>query len=156
MVRDDLTTLPTISQADLVAVRPYEMAIEIDQYTLERYNLGLLDIAQSIRNFSTDLPAGGAIKTSGGEILLRTKGQAYSREDFSNIPLRSNLDGSRLRLGDLATIRDEFDEEPLYALFNGKPAVLIEVYRTGDQSASQSVKQSKTTSKKRRNSCRLG
>jgi len=134
VVRDDLTTLPTISQADLVAVRPYEMAIEIDQYTLERYNLGLLDIAQAIRNFSTDLPA-GAIKTSGGEILLRTKGQAYSREDFSNIPLRSNLDGSRLRLGDLATIRDEFDEEPLYALFNGKPAVLIEVYRTGDQSA---------------------
>lgn len=134
IIRDDLTTLSDISQADLVAVRPYEMAIEVDQQTLEKYNLGLLDIVAAIQKSSTDLPA-GAIKTSGGEILLRTRGQAYNAEDFARIPLRSQQDGSRLRLADLATIRDDFDEEPLYALFNGKPAVLIEVYRTGDQSA---------------------
>lgn len=134
LIRDDLTSLPNISQADLVAVRPYEISIEVSQQTLEEYNLGLTDIVQAIQNFSVDLPA-GAIKTSGGEILLRTRGQAYNAEDFSSIPLRSNPDGSSLRLGDLATIRDGFDEEPLYALFNGKSAVLIEVYRTGDQSA---------------------
>lgn len=134
LVRDDLTALDDISQADLVAVRPYEMAIEIDQRMLEKYNLGLLDVAAAIEKASTDLPA-GAIKTSGGEILLRTRGQAYNAADFAHIPLRSKLDGSRLRLGDIATIRDGFDEEPLYALFNGKPAVLIEVYRSGDQSA---------------------
>ncbi|PLY03423.1 MAG: acriflavine resistance protein B [Desulfuromonas sp.] len=134
MVRDDLTALPNISQADLVAVRPYEISIEVDQHTLEAYQLGLLDVAAAIEKFSTDLPA-GAIKTSGGEILLRTRGQAYSGAEFARIPLRSNPDGSRLLLGDIATINDGFDEDPLYALFNGKPAVLIEIYRTGDQSA---------------------
>ncbi len=134
LVRDDLTARSEISQADLVAVRPYEMSIEVNQQTLEKYGLGLLDIVEAIRKSSTDLPA-GAIRTSGGEILLRTRGQAYTAGDFARIPLRSNHDGSRLKLGDLATIHDDFDEEPLYALFNGKPAVLIEVYRTGDQSA---------------------
>lgn len=134
LVRDDLTALPEVSQAELVAVRPFELAVEVSQQTLEEYGLGLTDIAQAIQRSSIDLPA-GAIKTSGGEILLRTRGQAYSIEEFARIPLRSNADGSRLRLGDLAKIRDGFDEEPLYALFNGHPAVLIEVYRTGEQSA---------------------
>ncbi len=134
LVRDDLTALPDVSQADLVAVRPYEMSIEIDQSTLESYNLSFDDIVSAIRRSSVDLPA-GAIKTGGGEILLRTRGQAYSAEQFAMIPIRSNPDGTRLLLSDLALIRDGFDEEPLFALFNGHPAVMIEVYRTGDQNA---------------------
>ncbi len=143
LIRDDLTALPEVSQADLVAVRPFELSIEVSQQTLEEYGLGLNDISQAVQRSSVDLPA-GAIKASGGEILLRTRGQAYSAEEFARIPIRSNADGSRLLLADLATIHDGFDEEPLYALFNGQPAVLIEVYRTGDQSAleiGQAVKQ---------------
>lgn len=134
LIRDDLTALPDVSQADLVAVRPYEMSIEVDQHTLESYALSLDDIVTAVQSSSVDLPA-GAIKTSGGEILLRTRGQAYTAEQFAAIPLRSNPDGTRLKLGDLAQIHDGFDEEPLFALFNGHPAVLIEIYRTGDQSA---------------------
>jgi multidrug efflux pump subunit AcrB len=134
LIRDDLTALPDISQADLVAIRPYEMSIEVDQSTLESYSLSFDDIVSAIRRSSVDLPA-GAIKTSGGEILLRTRGQAYSAEQFARIPIRTNQDGTRLLLADLALIRDGFDEEPLFALFNGHPAVLIEVYRTGDQNA---------------------
>ena len=134
LIRDDLTALPDVSQADLVAVRPYEMSIEVDQQTLETYALSFDDIVTAVRRSSIDLPA-GAIKTSGGEILLRTRGQAYDAEQFARIPIRSNQDGTRLLLADLAVIRDGFDEDPLFALFNGHPAVLIEVYRTGDQSA---------------------
>ena len=134
LVRDDLTALPQVSQADLVAVRPYEMSIEVDQHTLESYGLSLENIVTAVQRSSVDLPA-GAIKTSAGEILLRTRGQAYNAAQFAAIPLRSNTDGTQLKLGDLAQIRDGFDEEPLFALFNGHPAVLIEVYRSGDQSA---------------------
>jgi len=134
LIRDDLTALPDISQADLVAVRPYEMSIEVNQPTLESYSLSFDDIVRAIQRSSIDLPA-GAIKTGGGEILLRTRGQAYSAEEFAQIPIRSNPDGTRLLLSDLAVIRDGFDEDPLFALFNGHPAVIIEVYRTGDQNA---------------------
>ncbi|HEY5674153.1 MAG TPA: efflux RND transporter permease subunit [Malonomonas sp.] len=136
LIRDDLTALPDVSQADLVAVRPYEMSIEVDQQTLEQYNLSLEDISAAIQRSSVDLPA-GAIKTREGEILLRTRGQAYDAQQFARIPIRSNADGSQLLLANLALIRDGFDEDPLFALFNGQPAVLIEVYRSGDQSALQ-------------------
>ena len=134
MVRDDLTALPDISLADLVAVRPYEISVEVNQATLEQYQLSLEDLSQAIRSHSLDLPA-GAIKTQGGEILLRTMGQARSAADYARIPLRTTPAGSQLLLGDIATIRDGFDEEPLEAVLNGKSAVMIEVYRTGDQNA---------------------
>ncbi|MFO7577591.1 MAG: efflux RND transporter permease subunit [Pelovirga sp.] len=134
MIRDDLTALPQVSLADLVAVRPYEIAIEVDQSTLEQYQMTIADLAQAIRNHSVDLPA-GAIKTSGGEILLRTLGQAYTARDFARIPLRTSAAGSLLLLGDVAQVRDTFDEEPLEALLNGKSAIMIEVYRTGEQNA---------------------
>lgn len=134
MIRDDLTALPEVSLVDLMAVRPYEVSIEIDQSTLERYQLTLDQVAAAIRAFSLDLPA-GAIKTRGGEILLRTLGQAHNAVDFSRIPLRTTTEGTQLLLGDIAHIHDGFDEEPLEALLNGKPAVMIEVYRTGDQNA---------------------
>ena len=134
MVRDDLTALPEVSMADLVAVRPYELAIEVDQATLEQYQLRISDLVQAIRTYSVDLPA-GAIKTSGGEILLRTMGQAYTARDFEKIPLRTSASGSMLLLGDIARVMDTFDEEPLEAILNGRTAVMIEVYRTGEQNA---------------------
>ncbi len=133
-VRDDLVALPEVSIVDLMGVRAHEISIEIDEQTLKRYNLTFDQIVQAIRRSSVDLPA-GAIKSQGGEIMLRTIGQAYSAHEFSQIKILTAHDGSHLALGDIAKIYDGFEEEPLYALFNNKPAVLIEVYRTGDQSA---------------------
>ena len=133
-VRDDLVALPEVSIVDLMGVRAHEISIEIDEHTLERYDLSFDKVVQAIRRSSVDLPA-GTIKSQGGEIMLRTRGQAYSANEFARINIVTANDGSHLTLGEIAKIQDGFEEEPLYALFNGKPAVLIEVYRTGDQNA---------------------
>jgi len=115
-------------------VRPYEISIEVAENTLRRHGLSFDQITRAVRNSSLDLPA-GAIKTRGGEVLLRTKGQAYVQEDFEKIILLTREDGTRLTLGDVATIRDGFEETPLLARFNGKQAVMIDVSRVGDQNA---------------------
>ena len=133
-VRDDLVGLPEVSIAELMGVRAHEIAIEIDERALERHGLSFDKVVMAIRNSSVDLPA-GTIESEGGSIMLRTKGQAYDADDFARISVISAQDGSRLTLGEIAAIKDGFEEDPLYALFNGKPAVLIEVYRTGDQNA---------------------
>lgn len=133
-VRDDLTGLPEVSQADLVGVRAFEMTVEVDPFVLEKYGLSLEEVAAAIRAHNRDLPA-GSVKTGAGDIQLRSMGQVYDADKLAAIPLRSKRDGGTLRLGEIATIRDGFDEEPLAALFNGHPAALIEVYRVGNQSA---------------------
>ena len=115
-------------------MRPYEISIEVSEQTLQQYGLTLEGIAQAIRSSSIDLPA-GAIKTKGGEFLLRTKGQAYTGLDFEQIVLITRGDGIRLTLGDIADINDGFEETPLYARWNGKRAVMIAVSRVGDQNA---------------------
>lgn len=133
-VRDDLANLPGISLVELSGVRPYEIAIEISEQTLRQYQLSLADVAQKIRLASMDLSA-GSIKASGGEVLLRGKGQAYQAADFAAITILSRPDGTRLTLGDIAEISDGFEENELASFFNGQPALSIDVYRTGDQNA---------------------
>jgi len=133
-VRDDLLDLPSLTQVDLVAVRPYEIAIEVGQHDLERFGIGFDTVVDAVRNASGDYPA-GSLKTRRGEILLRTKGQSYTGEDFSRIVIITRPDGTRITLDDIAEIKDGFTEDPLYGRFNGRSAVLLEVYRTGNQSA---------------------
>ena len=73
-IRDDLTAKDNISQVGIAGVRPYEISIEVSEENLRRYNLSFDEVSRAVRNSSLDTPA-GSVKTSGGEILVRTKGQ---------------------------------------------------------------------------------
>lgn len=133
-VREDLLQFPEITQAELTGVRDYEIAIELSQDQLRQYNLTLAEVAAAIRNNSLDLSAGNIV-TDGGEILIRSKGQAYFQDDFESIALKSNPDGTLLRLGDIARVDDGFEEKAMRTRFNGKLAATIDVYSTSSQSA---------------------
>jgi len=142
-MRDEITQLPSVTRAELVGDRPYEIGIEVREETLREYNLTLAEVAQAVRRSSMDLP-GGRIEAAGGDILLRTMGQAYVGRDFTDIVIRTNPDGSRVLLKDIADIQDAFVERERYAQHNGKPAVAIRVLSVGEQdalAASEAVRQ---------------
>ena len=131
-LRDELLSLPGVTVVELTNTRPYEVSIEVSERMLRRHGLTFSDVAEAVRRNSLDLP-GGSVKTEGGEILLRTKGQAYLGSEFAGIPLISRSDGTRILLSDVATVVDGFAETDQAARFNGKPAVLVQVFRVGDQ-----------------------
>lgn len=133
-IRDDITALPSVTRAELAGARAYEIGIEISEQTLRAFNLTLGEVAQAIRRSSLDLP-GGRIQTTGGDILVRTVGQAYVAADFEDIVIRTNPDGSRLRVRDIADIRDGFIERDFYSRHNGQPAIAVQVLSVGDQDA---------------------
>ena len=133
-VRDELMNLDEVTGAELQAVRPYEISIEIDETALQRHNLSFDVVARALRNSSIDVPA-GTLETVGGEIALRTKGRAYDRAAFKKITVATREDGSWLTIGDIAKVNDGFDENSFEARFNGKRCVLIAVFREGNQSA---------------------
>ncbi len=133
-IRDDIATLPGVNHVVLSSTRPYEISIEVSEASLQRFGLSFDEVADAVRQTSVDLP-GGAIKSADGEILLRTKGQAYRGADFARIPLISNRDGTRVTIGDIAHVVDGFAETDRFARFDGAPAVLVQVFRTGKQSA---------------------
>ncbi len=132
-VRDDIIDLPDVSMATLVGSRDYEIAIEIDENTLRQYQITFDEIARSLRAASIDLP-GGSIKTDRGDVLLRSVGQSYTGKEFAQTVIRTNPDGSRLLLSDLATIKDGFVETAVIGTFDGKPAISIQINAVENES----------------------
>jgi len=133
-VRDDIVALPHVTHAEVVNTPPYEISIEVSESGLSKHQLTFDEVIESIRRSSIDVP-GGTLKTEGGEILLRTKGQAYTGRDFEDLVLVTRVDGSRLTLGEVARVVDGFEETDQSSRFNGEPAVMIQVFRVGDQGA---------------------
>lgn len=133
-IRDDLTALDQISTATISGVKPYEISIEVSEESLRRYNLSFDQVSLAVSASSLDVPA-GSVKTSGGEILVRTKGQKYYGPEFEKIVVLTRPDGTSVQLGDIATVRDAFEDVDLYAKFDGKRAAFIKITRIGEQDA---------------------
>ena len=131
-MRDDLTATPVISQVDISGAKRYEISIEVSEENLRRYGLSFDDVSRAVGGSSLDL-LGGSVKTRGGEILIRTKGQMYRGREFEKIVVKTNTDGTEILLEDIATVVDGFEDSDLTARFDGKPAVTLQVYRVGEQ-----------------------
>jgi len=142
-VRDRLLLNPQITQVKLKGARNYEIQAEVPKANLRAYGLTLDGIARTIAATAVELP-GGKIETAGGEILLRmTERQDWAR-GFARIPIITTADGTVLYLGDIATVRDTFEDTDTVGTFNGKRAMGLAVYRVGNQtpiSVSDAVRQ---------------
>jgi multidrug efflux pump subunit AcrB len=133
-VRDEILTLDGITRATLSAARPYEIAIEVSEKALRRFGLSFDEVAAAVRSRSLDL-GGGTVKTDVGEILLRARNQAYTGRDFEALVLRTHTDGTRVLLGEVAEVIDGFEDTGQSARFDGKPTVMVRVFRVGEQRA---------------------
>lgn len=135
-IRDELLLDDGITQVELEGVRDREIHVEISQKTLRRYNLTLQDVARTISGASVEL-GGGSIKTQGGDILLRIKDRRDWARQYAQLPVISSQQGSMVLLSDIATVTEGFEEADRWASFNGQRAVVIEIYRVGDQTPTQ-------------------
>ncbi|MFO8085699.1 MAG: efflux RND transporter permease subunit [Desulfobacterales bacterium] len=131
-IRDRLLQDKDITQAEVTSVRNYEIGVEISQETLRTYGLTLDDVAHRIQRASVELP-GGAIKTESGDILVRMRERRDFGHEFARIPIITSTDGTQIFLEDIADIHDDFEETTVSSRFNGYPAVMIDVYRVGEQ-----------------------
>lgn len=131
-VRDELLALEEVNVAELYGARPYEISVEVPREQLRRYGLTLDQIAQRIETSSVEVPGGG-VKTAGGEVLVRTAARKDYGAEFASIPILARSDGSVIQLGDIADVEDGFRETDQEAFFNGNRAVMVKIFRVGDQ-----------------------
>ena len=123
-VRDDLAALPEVDYADLNGVRDAQIDIELSEAAMRRYGISFNDVVNGIRRSSLNLPA-GTIRSTSGDIQIQTRGQAYFEEDFKDISISSRSDGTEIKIADVATVRDTFEERNALVRFNGQPAVFL-------------------------------
>jgi HAE1 family hydrophobic/amphiphilic exporter-1 len=131
-VRDELLQLPTVSQANILGTRDYQIDVEISEDTLRKYGLTLQQVAQIIRRENLELP-GGTMKTESQDVLLRGKNKRLVGGEIEKIPLVTQPGGVVLTVGDLGVVRDEFADTTAISRIDDRPGLVISVDRTTDE-----------------------
>lgn len=130
--RSDLLDLPGVSQVEIAGIAVDRIDIEFGRDALEAYGLGLSQVAGLVGGESLDL-SGGRIDTDQERILLRAVGEEDSAGGYRDKPLLVGDDGSRVLLGDVANVREVREDDTKVARYGDAPAVLVSVYRVGDE-----------------------
>jgi multidrug efflux pump subunit AcrB len=132
LIKDELLSRPGISQVDMLGIRVPEISVSVSQHILNEYGLTLGDIAERISQKAVDVPA-GAIKTDGGEILIRTMERLDFAREFAQLELLGTAGSKPVYLGDIAKVEESFEDVVRHSYYNGEPSVGIFVYRVGEQ-----------------------
>jgi multidrug efflux pump subunit AcrB len=133
-IQQQLAAIPGVSKARNYGEMAYELAIEVSPDKLRQYQMTLDEVAQSVRKASVDLP-GGLVKNPDGELLLRVNQRAKDTDAVGALIIKTLPDGNRLRLDQIATIKDGLEERLSEWHHNGEIAQGWEVHTTQDSVA---------------------
>ena len=129
---DSIAALPGVSYVETSGVRDYEVSIEVPLHRLRALGLTLEDVSNAVRSGSLDLSA-GSIETAHEEVHVRIAGRSYEQQDFERLVVLGTNDGTVVRLGDIAAVRDGFRDADLVVRYQGQPAAFVEVYRSAGE-----------------------
>jgi multidrug efflux pump subunit AcrA (membrane-fusion protein) len=133
-VADELRSLPEMGSVVLTGTRDSEIRIDVDPMALQRHGLRLSAVNDIVRSWMAEVP-GGTMRTAGANVGVRTMGVAERAETIRNIPIVATTDGQVVRLGDIATVTEDFVDQQVSRRFNGKPAASIIVFKKGEEDA---------------------
>jgi CzcA family heavy metal efflux pump len=130
-LKDDILDVPKVSKVQISGVREREVWVEVDPAQLERYGLTLDAVAAAIRSKHLNM-SGGDLETGRMDFRVRTVGEARKIEELHNVIVQAGSSGGHVRVGDVATVSDTFEDEIMRSRFNGKPAVTLTVSKKKD------------------------
>lgn len=133
-IREDLLSLPAVSQVMTYGTREYEIAVEVSEQKLRRFGLSFATVGRAIRRSNLNL-TGGILHTDGEEIRLRTTGRKSSGPQLADIIIEARPGGSFVTLDRIATIKDDFVENPVRAAIDGTPTVLMLISKARGEDA---------------------
>ncbi len=132
-IYNEIRALPGVNIADYFSGADYEISIDVSQDKLREYKLGFSDIALAVRQFSSNRSA-GEVRSNAGYISVRVQEQAYIGAEFEGIVIQTLPGGRQLKLGDIATVKDGFEQGVHYSKINGQNCVIFFVGASKDQS----------------------
>ncbi len=130
-LRDRISLLPGGANTIVVGVRQPEVSIEVSESSLQAFGLTFDEVARAVRGTSLNLGA-GSVRTADGNFQLQARNLADTQLDFENIIIRQTPDGGAVRIGDVATVVDGFQDTNLYSRMNGEPSALVTL-QTADE-----------------------
>lgn len=132
-IHNEIQQLPNVNISEFFSGLDYEISVEVSKDKLREYGLSFNQVAQAVRSQSRNMSA-GQIRAENGYINLRVENQAYRGHEFEQIPVITLEDGTKVLLGEIATIIDGFQEGLQYSKFNGKNSATIFIGAADNQS----------------------
>lgn len=127
IIKDELQRLDDVADVSVFGATAREIHVYVDPRKLEAYNIGFRQIFDILDAQNMDTP-GGRVREKGTEITIRTLGQYKNVDDIKNI-IVANQGLQTVRIGDIATVEDGWEEERNYARTGGTPSVMIAVQK---------------------------
>ena len=131
-VYQELLQLPDVSHVSMDQAKQYQINIEIAQATLRKHGLTHRDVADAVRRGNVEVP-GGEVRTQSGDILLRASNRRLTGREIASIPVLTDENGTTLRVGDLGTVRDGFDDREVYLRLDDRPHQWMMVRMTPEE-----------------------
>lgn len=128
-VETDLLAIDGISKVELKGFPEEEIEISFKEVDLRKYRLTFDQVVQRIREANLEL-TGGKIKTVQEELLIRARNKGYIAAQLREIPIIEQQSGGQLTLGDIATLRDQWEDVPTRSFINGEAAIIVIVQNT--------------------------
>jgi len=133
-LRDQLKRIYGVGDARVFGAADYSMRLWLDPHKLEARDITTNEVLTAIREQNVQVAAGqiGALPAPPGTAFqynISTKGRLVEPEEFAQIVLRTDPDGSVLRMGDLARIELAAQTYSMQSRFDGKPAANIALYQ---------------------------
>jgi multidrug efflux pump subunit AcrB len=131
-IESDLRALDGISQVEVSGYPAEEIEIAVSEDKLRAYNLTFQEVAQAISSTNI-LVTGGSIKTADEEYLIRVNNRSYYGDELDHIIVKAEANGKKIRLSDIATVRDKWSENPDRSYYNGRPSVRVQINTTNSE-----------------------
>jgi hydrophobe/amphiphile efflux-1 (HAE1) family protein len=149
-VLDEIKKIPGTTNVQIFGAKDYAMRIWLKPDRMTQLKVTVADVAAAINEQNAQFAAGKIGQTPNGgnqEMVytITTKGRLAKPEEFENIIVRSNSDGSKLRLSDVARVELGSKDNDFNGTYNGKPAVLMGIFLQPGANALDVAKQVKST-----------
>ncbi|MFN8005984.1 MAG: efflux RND transporter permease subunit [Terriglobia bacterium] len=124
-IKQSLESLNGVGQVRFVGDRKREIHIWLNPDKLRSYNLTIDEVRRALASQNVEIP-GGWVEHGIQELTLRTLGRVHKVEEFNDIILKT-VNGSPVRVSDVAVVEDGVEEPRSLARLNGKEAIVLEV-----------------------------
>jgi len=131
-IENDIRAMEGISQIEISGYPEEEIEIAVEENKLLAYKLSFTSVAQAVARANI-IVTGGRLKTDAEEFLIRANNKSYYADDLTQIIVASQPDGTLIRLGDIAEVKDRFSETPNGSFIDGNIAVNVRVSSTNTE-----------------------
>ncbi len=126
-VKNVIESSPGVGQVQIAGAADRAVKINVNADRLAAYKLSILQVREAVRRQNTEVPA-GRLEQGRRERAMRTLGRFTEAKQFEEMVV-ATVNGTSIRLSDLAEVRDATKEVRTLARLNGEPAVILSVQR---------------------------